>query len=194
MGQLSNFHLEIGCLLFLNDSDTYVEIEKAYSKFINDFGPDDFNSIKQLAYGNIHRLRMVQLISLIRLSSYDSTFFMKLLPQLKQVLKAITFNERKRITETLDFVWKMYFNLNEEKDLAYEIGSILYDLGHYKKSLKYYEESITAFGPKADVYYNQALCHYQLNQDELFYAVLKRGKQEFPDYKMYEALDKLDMS
>ena len=137
--------------------------------FVNNFGPDDFNSIKQLTYANLSRLRTKELIALYRLSSYDSTFFIKLLPRLKQVSGNITINERTRLAQAMDYVWDMYFNINERLDLAYEIGGLMYDLGYYAEALGYFQHSIDAFGLKADTFYNKILCFYQLRQDQLFF-------------------------
>ena len=55
--KFSNFHLEIGCLLFLEDGDTYAQTDLAYNKVVNEFGPDDFNSIKQMAYFNVSKAK-----------------------------------------------------------------------------------------------------------------------------------------
>ncbi len=190
----SNFHLEIGCLLFLPTSKSYTNTHAAYQQFVNNFGPDDFNSIKQLAYFNVSRLKLKELIALFRLSAYDSTFFIKLLPRLKQVYKTISVNDRTRLAQTLDCVWEMYFNINEKLDLAYEIGGVLYDLGYYPEALKYFQFSIDVYGKKADIYYNQALCYYQLHQDKKFYETLSEAKLAFPKFELFKNLEKLDMN
>lgn len=190
----SNFHLEIGCLLFLPESETYHQTDAAYQEFVNDFGPDDFNSIKKMAYFNVAKLQLKELIALYRLSAYDSTFFIKLLPRLKQVYRALSFNERRRLAQAMDAVWDMYFNINEPFDLAYEIGGISYDLGYYTEALAYFQRSIALFGKKADIYYNQALCYYQLRQDQLFLNTLNEGKKAFPDFEQFKKLEGLDMS
>jgi SAM-dependent MidA family methyltransferase len=191
--KFSNFHLEIGCLLFLEESDTYLQTDLAYHKVVNDFGPDDFNSIKQMAYSNVSRLRMVDLIALYRLSSYDSTIFMRFLPRLKQVKQNITFIERTRLAQTMHHVWNMYFNINEKFDLPYEIGGLFYDLGFYAEALDYFKYSIDSYGEKVDVSYNQALCYYQLREDQLFYTTLDKAKTLFPNSDLLKSLDKLDM-
>ena len=190
----SNFHLEIGCLLFLEETDTYSITDAAYQQFVNNFGPDDFNSIKQLAYFNVSRLKLKDLIALYRLSAYDSTFFIKLLPRLKQISRMITFNERKRLAQTFECIWEMYFHINENYDLAFEIGGICYDIGYYQKALNYFQYSVDEFGIKADIYYNQALCYYQLRQDKLFFQTLNIAKEAFPDFELFKQLDKLDMN
>lgn len=190
----SNFHLEVGCLLFLAESDTYYQTDAAYEQFVNNFGPDDFNSIKQLTYANLSRLRTKELIALYRLSSYDSTFFIKLLPRLKQVSGNITINERTRLAQAMDYVWDMYFNINERLDLAYEIGGLMYDLGYYTEALGYFQHSIDAFGLKADTFYNRILCFYQLRQDQLFFKTLQEAKKRYPEFELFKKLDQLDMN
>jgi tetratricopeptide (TPR) repeat protein len=189
----SNFHLEIGCMLFLAEGETYFHTNAAYQEFVDNFGPDDFNSMKQLAYFNVSRLKLKELIALYRLGAYDSTIFIKLLPRLKQVLQTITFNERIRIAQTIEGVWDMYFNINESFDLAYEMGGMLYDLGYYSEALNYFQYSEDSHGEKADTYYNQALCYYQLRQDELFFKTLNEAKNLFPDFERFEHLENLDM-
>lgn len=189
----SNFSLEIGCLLFLEDGGSYQHTDAAYQQFVNNFGPDDFNSIKKLAYTQVAQLNMKELIALYRMSAYDSTFFIRFMPRLKQVAKRITINERHRLAQTFDCVWDMYFNINESYDLAYEIGGLLYDLGFYKKAQSYFQYSVDAFGLKGEVFYNQALCHYQLNEDDQFYKVLKEAKKTFPEFEKIKELEKLDM-
>ncbi len=189
----SNFHLEVGCLMFLEDSETYEQTYIAYDKVVNDFGPDDFNSIKQLAYFNLSRLKLVELIAIYRLSGYDSTMFIKLLPRLKQVKQTITYNERDRLAQSMHRLWDMYFNINENFDLSYELGGIFYDLGFYTDALDYFQYSVDYFGEKVDVSYNQILCHYQLRQDQLFYSNLIKAKALFPDSELLNSLDNLDM-
>lgn len=190
----SNFHLEIGCLLFLTESESYLHTDLAYNEVVNNFGPDDYNSIKKLIYSNVSRLKLIELIAFYRLSAYDSTIFIKLLPRLKQVIKTITVLERRRLAETMNSVWGMYFNINENFDLSYEIGGIFYDLGYYAEALNYFQFSTDLFGAKADVNYNQALCYYQLRQDKSFFKTLNKIKELFPDFELLKNLECLDMT
>lgn len=190
----STFHLEVGCLLFLNDGENFTETHATYQKVVNDFGPDDFNSLKQLAYSNIGNLRLVEMLALYRLSAYDATIFLKLLPRLKQVKLQITYEERRRLAESMHKIWDMYFNINEKDDLSYEMGGILYDLGMYQDAMNYFQFSIEIYGDKADVFYNQALCFYQLRQDQLFYNTLEKVKTLMPNSDLVKSLESLDMN
>ena len=192
--EFSTFHLDIACLLFLPEGETYRQTDIAYQRFVNDFGPDDFNSIKKIAYFNVGRLATKEFIALVRLSAYDSTFFIKLLPRLKQLIQRVSVSERNRIGQTMHQVWNMYFSIGESFDLAYELAGIFYDLGFYTEALDFFGYSINLFGIKSDIYYNKALCYYQLQQDDLFYKTLNEGKVAFPGSAMLEKLDELDMT
>ena len=192
--EYSTFHLDLGCLLFLSEPETYYETKIAYEHFVNDFGPDDNNSIKQFAYRNIAKMNLSEMIAWLRLSGYDSTLFTNISPLIKQLARKISVNERTRLAQTLHRIWDGYFTLDEDFDMAFEIGGMLYALGYYKAALKYFAFSVAQFGEKADIFYNQALCHYHLREDDLFLKTLKEAKTAFPNYENYKELDKLDLS
>ena len=190
----TTFFAPLGCLFFLPEENRYPEMRAAYQRFVNDFGPDDFNGIKRLSYQHLATLKLSEIVSILRLSAYDYTMFINLLPRIKQVSQRVTYNERNSLKQTMDETWRMYFSLYESQDLASEIGGILYDLGFYKDSLQYFDYSADQYGPKPDVYYNQALCFYQLREDDHFLNTLKEGKMLFPDFQEFGHLDKLDLN
>jgi len=190
----SNFHFVLGAFLFLEDSEQYLETKRAYQKNVDDFGPDDFNTLKKQSYANVARLNLRELIALFRLSKYDPTFFTKLLPRLKQLIKSISVNERTRVSETMHQVWDMYFSISENFDLAYAIGGIFYELGYYDEALKYFQHSQELHGQKADTYYNVALSYYQLRDDKNFLKTVKKAKQAFPEFVEFENLEKLELN
>lgn len=190
---LSN-HSEVGCLLFLDKGDSYAYTNAAYHKFVENFGPDDFHTIKNLAYQNLSKLTLSELVALIRLSCYDPIFFVQLLGQIKKLYTRISFNERKTIAQILHKVWDGYYNINDSYDLAYELAGIFFDLGFYEDALIYFQYAVDFYGAKADIYHNQILCYYQLRKDDLFIKVLKEAKIAFPNSTLFERLDKLDLT
>ncbi len=190
----STFHLQLGCLLFLPESESYTETKAAYQRVVNEYGPDDFNGYKKFCYKNIAKMSFLDLIGLLRLSAYDSTLFVNILPRLKQVATRITFNDRTRLAQTMHQTWNMYFLLKDADDLAFEIGGLFYSLGYYEEALNYFQFSINQYGHSADGYYNRILCHYQLRQDESFVKILQEAKSTFPDYEKYAHLDTLDLN
>ncbi len=189
----SNYSVDVGCFIFGSDSQLYPRLEQGYYNNIVRFGPDDYNSIKQLAYFNVARIKLKELISMYRLSSYDSDTFIKFLPRLKQLMQSITMQERKSLGQAIKKVWEMHFEITESFDLSYELGGILYDLAFYTEALSYFEHSENFHGVKVDVYYNKVLCYYQLRQDFLFYKTLTLAQASFPDSELLHSLTKLDM-
>ena len=175
-------------------ADAYQYTNAAYQRFVNDFGPDDFNSLKQLTYRHISKLSFMELIALLRLSCYDATFFVKIFPWLKKVSHTISANQRARLVQTLHQVWEGYFDIEEPYDLAFELGGFFYDLGYYREALDYFQFAINVHGHKVDLYYNRILCYYQLRKDELFKITLKEAKVAFPNSTKFEQLDKLDLT
>ncbi len=190
----STFHLQLGCLLFLNNGEDYPEVKLAYQRFVDNFGPDDYNGFKRFAYQNLNRMTLVELIGMIRLSAFDATFFINILPRLKQVIQQITVNERRRLKQVLDSTWSTYFTLEEPYDLAFEIGGLLYSLGYYTDALQYFDYSVNIYGHSPDEYYNRILCHYQMREDQKFVSDLRLAKTGFPDFERWEELDHLDLT
>lgn len=189
----SSFHLQVVCMLFLEEPDAYTQTHLAYQRFVNDFGPDDFNSLKKQIYKNKNGMSLVEILSILRLSANDSTIFINLLPKIKDLIERVTFNERKRLSQSLHSTWNNYFYLNETKDLAFEIGGIFYALGFYQEAIEYFDHSTNRFGDKADVFYNIAICHYQLRQDKQFTTTVQAIKEKFPNFERINELHSLDL-
>lgn len=190
---VESFYSPVVCLLILKDADEYRETAASFENFINGFGPDEFNGIKRHTYGHGSTLNLKEILALIHLSCYDSTYTIRFLPQIQEMATHITMVERAKLLETLGRVWEMYFSIEEPYDLAYEIGGLHYELGAYQKALDYYAYSNLTFGDTPDVLYNQALCYYQLKEDADFEKVKEAGKSQFPKNLRFAELDALDM-
>ncbi len=189
----SNFHLVLACLLYVTDYSEFSETKKAYKKYVSDFGPDDINTIKQFYYKHAVGLNIPELISIVRLYAYDSMLFMRLLPRLKFLIGTVSFNERIRINQVMKKVWKEHFNINEEKDISFEMAGINYQLGYYEDALFFFSESENLYGITADGIYNKALCYYQLRQDNLFAEAISQSKSLFPGFSNIDKLEQLDL-
>lgn len=185
--------LECVCLLFETEHDKFEEVNNAYERFVNDFGPDDFNTLKLLSYDKITNLSTQEVIAMLRLSNYDSTIFKNYLPKLKALSKDLSMRDRRRLGQTMHQVWRMYYSIGEPFDLPFEIGGFFYDLSFREEALFYFEQSIKLFGPKPDTYYNMVMCHYQLRQDAKLVSLIAEAKKAFPDYTRFNELDDLNL-
>ncbi|MBK8700707.1 MAG: SAM-dependent methyltransferase [Saprospiraceae bacterium] len=189
----SNFNLELGCLLWLDTEQTWKETVGAYARLVDDYGPDDFFSLARMVYPLADKLTIQDMIALLRLSAYDSTFFYNLLPWFKQVVKKVTYPERSRIAETMDGIWKMYFSIRDTYDLAFEMAGIFYDLGYFEKALAYFDHSEMSYGASEDGRYNKALCLYQMKRDVEFLELIRETSTTYPQFTRVKELGTLKL-
>lgn len=189
----STFHAQVGCLMFLKEADNYTNTNAAYQRYVNDFGPDDYNSMKKMTYAHISKMPLIHLLAILRMSAYDSAMFVKMLPQLKVVVKRVSHEERERIAQSLHQIWNFYFNINEHRDMALTIAGFFFDLGFYKYALEFFEHSSEQHGIELDTHYNKTVCYYQLRQDEKFATSLNLARKLFPTSDIFDKLDKLDL-
>ena len=78
--------------------------------------------------------------------------------------------------------------------MAFEIGILCYDLGFFQEALGYFTASENTMSLKPDIYYNRALCYYQLRMDKQFISEVKKGKNVFPAFQGFTQLQQLDLS
>ncbi len=190
----TNLSIELAGLFFSKTRLDYPLFEQMYRKHARQLNLDDLNSMKKLVYKNMDTVNLSELLGLIRLCSYDSSIFINLLPSIKQLAKSISIKQRARLEQTIHKVWANYYAINVAYDLSYELGGLLYDLAYYESALDYFKHSVTTFGEKIDVSYNQILCYFQLRQDDLFYETLAAAKLRFPGTQVFSSLEGLDMA
>lgn len=189
----STFNLDIGCLLFLAESDTFTETQIAFERSVDGFGPDDFTSMKVLALQHLDDCSMADMVGLLRMGAYDSGLFKLMMPHIKATSQRITYKDRSRLKESINQTWKMYFHLKEPMDFAFELGGMLFGLGYFKEAIQYFLFSVDQCGPSPDNFYNRALCYYQLREDALFLQTVKEAKSTFPTFTQFDQLDQLDL-
>ena len=187
------FHIEVACFLMLENKDAYKNTVETYEQSVNNFGPDDFNTIKKVAYKNAHKLQLHEIIAFLRMGASDSSLFMRFLPMIKMHVKNISLEDRKRLSQLLRQVGYFYFHIGESEDLAFAIGGLYFDLGYYEESLSSFEISVANYGHKEDSYYNMALCYYQLRMDKEFVDMFNESKRLYPNGSTIAELNKLDL-
>ena len=190
----TNLSIDLACLMLIKQPFKYHLFEETFHKHSSQINLDDVNSMKKLVYKNLSTIDLSELLSLIRLNSYDSSIFISLLPNIKVLAKDISVKQRTRLRQTIIKVWANYYMIKADYDFSYELGGLMYDLGYYDEALGYFKHSSDAFGNKIDVDYNEILCYYQLRKDSLFYEALEAAKLRFPKSNAFARLDELDMA
>lgn len=157
----SNHHppsLLLGCL-FLTKDDGYLETKQAYTRFVDDFGPDDYFGLKKLIESKAEDLNAGEIISCLRLSAYDARIFLQLFPHLSRLLPDVTGRERDNLFMIVPFIWSTYYHIGEPDDLAFELGELLLSLLFYQEAALYFEKSLQLYGRNGTTLYKLAVCH-----------------------------------
>ena len=172
--------IDLECMLILPDAATYQETLYAYQRFVNDYGPDDFFSLKYVIEDNMSSLNIRQIMAVLRFSGYDALLFSRLLPQLYEILDNITDNERTTLFYSINRIWDTYFPLSEPYDLAFELGGFLFELGFYEESINFLHRSGKIYGQSNDILFNQALCYQMLGDNEKIKTLLQQVLETDP--------------
>ncbi len=188
----STFNVDMAALIF-DPQSNHGSIRQTFKDYVDDFGPDDLTALMKLSYRHLQEMSLPDVLSMVRLMQYDSTFFINMLGRIKQLIQQVTFNERYRLLQAMHHVWNNYFLLESQVDLAFEMGGICYDLAFYKESVAFFKKSEAIYGESPDLFYNMALAYYQLRMDDDFASTLRQGKKSFPDFEGFKRIEALDL-
>jgi tetratricopeptide (TPR) repeat protein len=175
--------INISALLKLPDAENYVETKSAFRNQVERFGPDDFFRLKKHFVENRYDMSLMQMESYLRLSGFDTHVFNHLLPFLLQMAEEATAEETANITLLLYEVWNNYYSIGEEGDLAFDIGSVFYQLCCYEDALVFFERSLEVHPPDTAVFYNIAGCYYMLGDDEQALKFIDQTIKLDPNHK-----------
>mmetsp|Transcript_3952 Transcript_3952/g.7585 ORF Transcript_3952/g.7585 Transcript_3952/m.7585 type:complete len:566 (-) Transcript_3952:196-1893(-) len=133
----------------------------AFLMALQTFGPDNFSTLQRSIKDMVPNPSLKLVLSLLRLSGYDSDVFYKF----KQFLidkvghpyasEKIQQDVRKDIQEIYD----CYYPLSKSKDVAFEIGRLFMSMKDYKAAMRFFIDSLRDCGEHHVTHYNLGLCH-----------------------------------
>ncbi len=167
--------------MILPDASSYRDTWSAYRRFVDDYGPDDFFSLKKLIEKHVDTLTFSELTSVIRLSGYDARIVSQMLPRLFALIPDISEAQRWGLFQAIHRVWAMYYPLRESTDLAFDLGNLLYALAFYEEAIVYFELSIKIYGQAPATLFNIALCLCLLGEFSLAVPIVTALKANVPD-------------
>lgn len=144
-----------------------VETHQAYAAAIEQFGPDDFFTLKKGVEKTYDTMTLPQILALLRLSGWDANILLGCFPTLLDRVDSLSERERQALYEAIRQVWETYFPIGEKRDLAFFLGMLLYGMAYYSEALGYFQHSLQFYGPDASTAYNIGMCHYCLQQLEV---------------------------
>jgi hypothetical protein len=162
----SHQHLNLMGLLMLPNAASYTNTCLAFERFVSGFGPDDFFSLKKHFEHHFHEMKLGQLMSLFRLSGYDAHLFKQCVRHLIQILPNSSPIEKQDMLLIIQSVWNCYYPIGEDQDLAFDIGTLLYQMDYYEEAIVFFVHSLKDYGDAAPTYFNLASCFYMLNSEK----------------------------
>ena len=84
-------------------------------------------------------------------------------------------------------VWLNYFPIQEQRDLAFLLGMVLYAIEYYPEALEFLQTSLQRYGEEASTFYNMAMCHYRLRQLESALACIEQTLALDPEFEAARA-------
>ena len=159
-------HENVNMSLFLlsQSSHDFIETTMAYNEIIESIGPDDFYIIKNAVVPLGKSLTTKELLTFLRFTVWDARTFLEFYNILLERIENEKEFAKEELITVIHKVWEHYFPIGEEGDLAYCFGSILGYFGYDSDALKFFKASIEFYGEDAAVYYEIALCYYNLGE------------------------------
>ncbi len=158
--------LATAAFLLGNHPQAFIETRLAHYQGMECGGAVDFYTHRQGIGPNYDKLELKHLLSLIRLSGWDPKILGDCLPALWPQLDQASEPQRKELLRAIERVWQNYYCLHERRDLASELGSVLYGLKEFSKSLELFEESFRLYGDDANTLWTMGLCYIGLHRPE----------------------------
>jgi tetratricopeptide (TPR) repeat protein len=129
-------------------------------------------------------------LALMKCSFYDPDVLYKfrdvLLDESPRAIPKVKADVKLALQQT----WQHYYQLDKEKDIAFEIGRVFYGMREYKDALDFYQASVDEMGKHHVTYHNMGLCYYSMQRLEEAIPCFQCATELNPNYS--KALTWLD--
>ena len=181
-------HIEVGAFLLGRHPGGYPETRLAYTEAVERGGPDDFFGLKKGIEMSYDALDAQQLLAYLRLSGWDANVFAGCCPTLAKHAASASEDLRQEMYWACRHVWDTYYPIGEPHDLAFQIGTLLSDLGFYAAAIEFFERSIALYGLDPATAYDIALCYNDLHRWEEALACVDQALTLDPSLEAARAL------
>ncbi|HVB06739.1 MAG TPA: hypothetical protein VNF07_10900 [Acidimicrobiales bacterium] len=141
-------------------------LRRCYARVVGEAGPEDIYLLVKAALGEGERRPVhAEHLAVLRLGGYDPYLLRLSVDGFAKEDDVLDDAELEELARVLGRTWLHDFPI-DDTDLAYGIAAILAPAGAYAAALEYFGRSIERTGPRANTWYNAALCELHLGRVE----------------------------
>nr|CCA13874.1 conserved hypothetical protein [Albugo laibachii Nc14] len=145
----------------------FPKLKAAFNEWITAFGPNDFFVIQKALKEEVNLRSVKSVLALLKLSNWDPDVFYKYRDVLLESSPASSSKMKSDVRAGISHLWKKYYALDKEKDIAFELGRLCYGMQDYDLALNFYRASIQELGKHHVTSHNMGLCYYNKHQLDL---------------------------
>lgn len=120
--------------------------------------PGDQFTLKKAIERNYTDLSFDEVLAYVRHSQYDPKALRRGLPRLQATIAGAGRQQMQQLLGLIEQVWLNYYPLGESPDLAFMLGSLLYEANVFARAKFFFEESIRLYGDDEGTRNNIAAC------------------------------------
>lgn len=158
-------------------------LRQSFVDFVDQFGPNDFFVLQKSLKEDVTAPPLRTVVSLLKLGDWDPDVFFKFRDVILSSAPSCGPKLRNDLCRGIPRVWENYYQLDADKDIAFEIGRFYYGIREYGKALEFYLESTRTIGEHHVTYHNQGLCYYSLGQLEVAKGDFAKAYAMCPEYE-----------
>ena len=152
-------------------SQEFPNTVSSFQEYLVDFGPNDFFVMQkclkeETKAKNSSGPSLKSVVALLKLSQWDPDVFYKFRDAILDQIPSCGSKLRADLVRGISNVWKNYYMLDKDKDIAFEIGRFYYGIRDFKNALDFYQTSIDSVGDHHVTSHNMGLCYYSLGDVE----------------------------
>jgi len=157
-------HILVCAFLVGGPEGNMPETRQAFDDRIELSGPDEFYSLIRALQEKYETLTAPQLLSVLRLSGWDTHLFMDMFIPLLEKVGGASEALKREIRTAAANLWDMYYPIGEVRDVPFHLGMLLYSIESYHDAIAYFQRSLEVHGPNRSTWHNMGTSYYKLRQ------------------------------
>ena len=166
-----------------NSKAGYQNLRNAFEDHINSFSPNDFYLMQRSMKEEARNPSLFSIVSLLKLSNWDCELFFKFRDNIISQIPRATIGTKSDFEGGSKKIWNNYYHLDSVKDVAFELGRVMFGLHCWEEALEFYQSSVDVCGEHHITHHNMGLCYSSLKKYEEAIACFTKSLELNPDYE-----------